>query len=86
MQQHAVLIGLHLISGILGVKGENIMFLIKYDHRDTPKNKKNLDDRGTAPALVKMPGLFKKGKERMEEAYLPPVEAMPSMNWRWKIM
>jgi hypothetical protein len=22
---------------------------------------------------------------RRERAYLPPVEAMPSMNWRWKI-
>ena len=41
--------------------------------------------RGTAPTLVKMSGLFQKGKRERRRVYFPPVVAMPSMNWRWKI-
>ena len=36
VEQHPVLVRLHLVGGVLGVQGEEFVFLIEYDHRDTP--------------------------------------------------
>ena len=36
VDQHIVLVGFHLIGGVLGVQSKNSIFLIQQDHRDTP--------------------------------------------------
>ena len=36
VEQHPVLVRLHLVGGVLGVQGKDSVFLIEYDHRDTP--------------------------------------------------
>ena len=36
MNQHIMLVSLHLIGGIFGVQSEDFVFLVEYDHRDTP--------------------------------------------------
>ena len=36
VQEHIILVGFHLVGGVLGVEGEDFVFLVDDDHRDTP--------------------------------------------------
>ena len=39
VKQHPAGVRFHLIGGVLGVQGKDLIFLVEYDHRDTPRIK-----------------------------------------------
>ena len=79
MQQHSRGVHLHLIGGGGSAQSNSIAAFIKENH-----NWSSLNHRVRKWAACHL-GRPKQAAPGTTDSYLPPVRAMPSINWRWKM-